>query len=249
MVLCRLAHHPHRRRYVSSPRQRQNPPINHRGMAAITAALVSVLQQGDRVLASSNLYGRTTQLLTNELTRFGVETTFVDTRDPRTVQAALQKPAKVLLLETISNPLLAVPDLPALVEIAHSRSCLVMVDNTFATPTLLKPLTLGVDLVMESLTKMIGGHSDVTLGFLGGTLDIFAQLSASVSIWGWAANPFDCWLATRGLATLDLRMKARPASVSLMSGALTEKPSPPRGRTMVSVTWVNSGNGTANGAS
>ena len=178
------------------------------GMAAITAAMVSVAQQGDRILASSNLYGRTTQLLVNELPRFGVETTFVDTRDLAAVQTALQKPAKVLHLETISNPLLAVPDLPALVEIAHSRGCLVSVDNTFATPTLLKPLTLGVDLVMESLTKMIGGHSDVTLGFLGGTLDVFSQVSASVSIWGLAANPFDCWLAMRGLATLDLRIRA-----------------------------------------
>ena len=194
------------------------------GMAAITAALVSLLQQGERVLASSNLYGRTTQLVTNELPRFGVETTFVDIRDHRAVQVALQKPAKVLLLETISNPLLAVPDLPALVEIAHSRNCLVLVDNTFATPTLLKPLTLGVDLVMESLTKMIGGHSDVTLGFLGGTLDIFAQVSASVSIWGWAANPFDCWLATRGLATLDLRMKAATQNAADLANWLSGQP-------------------------
>jgi cystathionine gamma-synthase len=194
------------------------------GMAAITAALVSIVQKGDRVVASSNLYGRTNQLLANELTRFGIETTFVDTRDPRTVQAALQKPAKVLLLETISNPLLAVPDLPILIEIAHSRSCLVAVDNTFATPTLLRPLTLGADLVMESLTKMIGGHSDVTLGFLGGTLDIFAQVSACVSIWGWAANPFDCWLATRGLATLDLRMKAATQNAADLADWLAGQP-------------------------
>ncbi len=194
------------------------------GMAAITAALVSVVKQGDRVLASSNLYGRTTQLLINELSRFGVETTFVDTRDPKAVQTALQKPAKLLWLETISNPLLAVPDLPALVEIAHSRGCLVGVDNTFATPTLLKPLALGVDLVVESLTKMIGGHSDVTLGFLGGTLDVFAQVSASVSIWGWAANPFDCWLATRGLSTLDLRMKTATQNAASLADWLAEQP-------------------------
>ncbi|CAN5323947.1 aminotransferase class I/II-fold pyridoxal phosphate-dependent enzyme [soil metagenome] len=193
------------------------------GMAAITAAFVGTVQKGDRVLASSNLYGRTTQLLTNELSRFGVETTFVDTRDLQAVKSALQTPAKLMWLETISNPLLAVPDLPALVEIAHAHNCLVAVDNTFATPTLFKPLTIGVDLVMESLTKMIGGHSDITLGFLGGTVDLFTQLSSTASIWGLSANPFDCWLALRGLATLDLRMHAATSNAAALADWLSAK--------------------------
>ncbi len=194
------------------------------GMAAITAALVSSLQQGDRVLASSSLYGRTSQLLTSELPRYGVETTFVDMRDLKAVQAALQKPAKLMWLETISNPLLAVPDLPALVEIAHAKGCLVAVDNTFATPIMFKPLAAGADLVMESLTKMIGGHSDITLGLLAGTIDVFTQVSATVSIWGLAANPFDCWLAARGLSTLDLRMQAATQNAAVLAEWLGKQP-------------------------
>jgi cystathionine beta-lyase/cystathionine gamma-synthase len=194
------------------------------GMAAITAALVATVQQGDRVVASSSLYGRTTQLLINEMSRFGVETTFVDTRSLELVRTALEKPAKILLLETISNPLLSTPDLPALVELAHARGCQVFVDNTFATPVLYKPLVHGADLVVESLTKMIGGHSDVTLGLLCGTVDIFAQVSASVSIWGLASNPFDCWLASRGLATLDLRMRAATQNAAALADWLANQP-------------------------
>jgi cystathionine gamma-synthase len=194
------------------------------GMSAITAAIVSTVDKGDSIIASSNLYGRTAQLLVNEMSRFGIATTFVDTRELSAVEAALKTPARLLWLETISNPLLAVPDLPALVELAHARDCLVAVDNTFATPTLFQPLAAGADLVMESLTKMIGGHSDVILGYLGGTPDVFARVSAVVSTWGLAANPFDCWLALRGLATLELRMKAATAHAAALADWLSEQP-------------------------
>ena len=89
-------------------------------------------------------------------------------------------------------------------ELAHAHDCPLLVDNTFATPALVRPLELGADLVVESLTKMIGGHSDVTLGLLAGTSDQLAEITRTVSIWGLASNPFDCWLAARGLATLSL---------------------------------------------
>src|SRR5262249_11853592 len=162
-----------------------------------------VVQQGDRIVASNSLYGRTTQLLNQELPRFGVQTAFTDCRDLRQVHNALDKPARVLLVETMSNPLLCVVDLPALAELAAERGILFLVDNTFATPTLTRPLALGADFVVESLTKMIGGHSDITLGVACGSGDHAAQVSQVVSIWGLAANPFDCWLAARGLSTLS----------------------------------------------
>jgi cystathionine beta-lyase/cystathionine gamma-synthase len=184
------------------------------GMGAITAAVLGSVQQGDRVVASNRLYGKTTQLLHDELSRFGVTTTFVDPGDLEQVRAALAQPAKLLFVETMSNPLLRLADLPALAALAHDRSCLFAVDNTFATPVLTRPLDLGADLVVESLTKMIGGHSDVTLGLLCGRGDHGAQLGALVSTWGLSSGPFDCWLTSRGLASLPLRMRAASANAA-----------------------------------
>lgn len=177
------------------------------GMAALSAILLATTQSGSRVLASNKLYGRTSQLLHQELHRYGVETDFVDTNDLEEVDRALDRPARLLLVETISNPLLRVADLQALARLAHEREALLVVDNTFATPILMKPLQWGADLVMESLTKMIGGHADVTLGLVCGRGDLLPELAQVSSIWGFSANPFDCWLAERGLATLELRMR------------------------------------------
>ena len=182
------------------------------GMAAITAPLLTLVQSGDRIIASNRLYGRTTQLLAEELAHYGVQTTFTDCSDLAQVRAALQQPAKVLFVETMSNPLLRLVDVEKLAELAHEQNCALIVDNTFATPMLLKPLDLGADIVMESLTKMIAGHSDVTLGVVAGRGDLLPQVSRVVSIWGLASNPFDCWLALRGLTTLELRMSAATAN-------------------------------------
>jgi cystathionine beta-lyase/cystathionine gamma-synthase len=193
------------------------------GMASITAVLLAVVKQGDRIVASNSLYGRTTQLLNHELTRFGVQAATVDSRDLGQVRAALEKPAKVLFVETMSNPLLALADLPALADLAHERGCLFIVDNTFATPVLARPLEVGADCVVESLTKMIGGHSDVTLGVVCGKGDLLPQVIQTASTWGLASNPFDCWLASRGLATLALRMRAASANAALLADWLAER--------------------------
>jgi cystathionine beta-lyase/cystathionine gamma-synthase len=187
------------------------------GMAAITAMVLTCAQQGDRIIASNSLYGRSTQLLGQELVRYGLQTTFVDTRDLEQVRAALDKPAKLLFAETISNPLLCMPDLRALAELAHEHGCLFAADNTFATPVLVRPLELGADFVIESLTKEIGGHSDVTLGVLCGTGDNLAQVTSITSIWGLASNPFDCWLTTRGLPTLGLRVRAASGNAAALA--------------------------------
>src|SRR5258708_4057229 len=162
------------------------------GMAAISACLLPLLRQGDRIVASNRLYGRTTQLFRQELPRFGVQTTFVDCNDLAAVRVALQTPARVLFVETISNPLCRTLDLPALAELGHAAGCRFIVDNTFATPELCTPLAMGADRVVESLTKMMGGHADVTLGSLTG-IDMDLQPSAAMvsSVWGLASNPFD----------------------------------------------------------
>lgn len=194
------------------------------GMAAISASILSLVQQGGRVVASHRLYGRTTQLLTQELVRFGIATSLVDMNDLAQVRAALDKPAKVVFVETLSNPLLRLVDVEAIAGLCRERGCRLIVDNTFATPVLCKPLDDGADLVMESLTKMIGGHSDVTLGVVAGRGDDLAGINAVVSIWGFASNPFDCWLAARGLATLPLRMKAASANAAALATWLAGQP-------------------------
>ncbi len=194
------------------------------GMASLSAILLATVSQGGRIVAGNRLYGRTTQLLKQEMERFGVQTTMVDAGDLDQVRQALQTPARVLLVETMSNPLLRMVDIERLAELAHARDCRLLVDNTFATPALVKPLDLGADLVMESLTKMIGGHSDVTLGMVCGRIDLLQEVSQVVSIWGFAANPFDCWLTERGLSTLTVRMRAASANAAALADWLSTQP-------------------------
>jgi cystathionine beta-lyase/cystathionine gamma-synthase len=194
------------------------------GMAAVTAALLALLKQGDRVVASNRLYGRTTQLLIQELARFGVDTVWVDAAELGQVREALARSARLLFVETMSNPMLRLADLDALGALAHECGAQMVVDNTFATPVLTRPLERGADVVIESLTKMIGGHSDVTLGVVCGGNDLLPQISAITSIWGLASNPFDCWLAARGLATLPLRMRAASANAAALADWLAHQP-------------------------
>ncbi len=179
------------------------------GMAAISALALTCVEKGGRIVASHRLYGRTVQLFGQQLAKLGVACDFVDCHDLAAVEKSLRQGAQMLFVETISNPLLRVVRLRALLEISARYQCKVAVDNTFASPALLKPLALGADLVMESLTKIMGGHSDVTLGSVSGSdLETLPKMNAVVSIWGFASNPFDCWLAQRGLETLTLRLNA-----------------------------------------
>lgn len=197
------------------------------GMSAISAALLATVQQGERVAASNQLYGRTVQLFGQELARYGVRTTFVDSNNLDEVRAALATPARLLFVETLSNPLLRVVDLEALARLARDHDCLLIVDNTFATPVLTRPLDHGATLAIESLTKMMGGHSDVTLGTVCGGKDtkdaLFPRVNQVVSIWGLSSSPFDCWLAGRGLATLKLRMQAASANALALADWLAEQ--------------------------
>jgi cystathionine beta-lyase/cystathionine gamma-synthase len=200
------------------------------GMSAISATILSLVKQGDHVVASNRLYGRTTQFLTQELGRFGVEAQRVDVSDLAATRAALEIPSRLLLVETLSNPLLRVSNIPALAELCRAKGTLLFVDNTFATPLLLRPLEFGADLVMESLTKMIAGHSDITLGVVCGRATQSAgeplekRIAQVVSIWGLMSSPFECWLAQRGLGTLRLRMSAACANAAALANWLAKQP-------------------------
>jgi len=176
------------------------------GMAALFVALGSNLKSGSRIVASSDLYGGTIVLLRDELPRFGIETLFADATAPETFENAVKtEAANVFLIETISNPTMKVCDVREIVKIAHGSGAEVIVDNTFATPFVLRPHHLGADIVMHSGTKSLGGHSDVTIGVLCGNNDLMTQASRFNTRIGAIAGPFDCWLATRSLSTWKIR--------------------------------------------
>lgn len=219
--------HPNARRLAADLAQREGGTwgiITGSGMAALSAIFLATCQSGQRIVGGNRLYGRTVQLLHDELGRFGVTCSFVDVCDLDAVRTALQTPTRLLFVETMSNPMVRLVDVAALAELAHAAGALLVVDNTFASPELCRPLELGADLVMESLTKMIGGHSDVTLGLVAGKADIQAEMARVVSIWGLASNPFDCWLTERGVATLRLRMQAATRNAVALADWLAEQP-------------------------
>lgn len=196
------------------------------GMGAIAAACLAFLKAGDRVLLSRRLYGKTIRLLQDECTRFGVVVELVDSSDLAAVANALQASHyQLMIVETLSNPLCRVADIPQLAHLTHDHQCRLLVDNTFASPVMCRPLELGADLVMESLTKIINGASDITLGFLAGRQTADGQRVASVvSTWGLAANPFDCWLTMRNLSTLDLRVRTASTNALAVARWLKDQP-------------------------
>jgi cystathionine beta-lyase/cystathionine gamma-synthase len=177
------------------------------GMSALAVALLSQFHTGGHVVLSSMLYGRSQLLFTQEAGRWGITSSLVDPTDLDALNRAITPATKLIVVETISNPRLTVADIAALSELVHRRGAQLLVDNTFATPVLCRPLTLGADLVMESVSKMMNGHSDVMLGVLCGRHANWQRVPLVMSAWGFASSPFDCWLAARGLATLHVRME------------------------------------------
>ncbi len=193
------------------------------GMAALSVAMLALVEQGDHVVVSNQLYGRSLQLLTSEASRLGVQSTVVDTCDLIATRKAMQPKTKLVAVETISNPLLRVADIAALAEIADAAAAKLLVDNTFAGPTICRPLQLGAHLVLESLTKIMNGHSDVLLGLLCGRADVWQRVGPVSAIWGMTPSPFDCWLALRGIGTLALRAERASANAQKIAEFLAER--------------------------
>jgi cystathionine beta-lyase/cystathionine gamma-synthase len=177
------------------------------GMAAIAAVLLALLANGDHVVADRHIYGGTFALLTTDLPRLGIETTFVDLEEANGLAAAARSSTRILLLETLTNPTLRVTDLPRLATAAHERGWLVCVDNTFTTPCLIQPRLHGADLVWQATSKYIGGQGQALGGVVAGGQDLVDSIRAAVSRLGLGSAPFDAWLAAQGLATLALRME------------------------------------------
>jgi len=194
------------------------------GMSAIDAVF-RLLKSGDHVVAGENMYGGSYRLFSRVLERFGLEFTYVDTSCVDAVRAALRDNTRIVFLETPTNPMMTITDLAACAEAAHARGALVVVDNTFCSPWLQRPIELGADIVVHSTTKFLNGHSDSVGGVVVSNSDELAQqIGFLQNAVGAILSPFDSWLVLRGVKTLAVRMKQHEQNGVAMAGYLANHP-------------------------
>ena len=195
------------------------------GMAAVSAAMLSHLRAGDRVVASRALFGSCHWIVSTLLPRYGIETEFVDGGDLEQWKAAFRRPCQLVLLETPSNPMLELVDLAAVCELAHEAGAIVVVDNVFATPLLQRPMEFGADVVVYSATKHFDGQGRVLGGaVLGSKKWIEDTLQPFIRNTGPSISPFNAWVILKGLETLHLRMPAMCASAARIADVLAAEP-------------------------
>ncbi|MGQ0716848.1 MAG: trans-sulfuration enzyme family protein [Pseudonocardiales bacterium] len=200
------------------------------GMAAISTTLLGHLTAGDEVIAPADCYGGTWSLLTRWLPQWGMHPVLVDITDVAAVRAAVTPRTRMIYAETIANPTLAVPDLPALAQLAHQAACRFVVDSTFATPVICRPLEHGADLVLHSATKFLGGHADATGGVVVGRPEHLGPVREARIDLGGCLAPDEAFLLHRGLATLQLRVGQQSATAALVAEKLAGHPAVARVR-------------------
>ncbi|HYN78371.1 MAG TPA: PLP-dependent aspartate aminotransferase family protein [Lamprocystis sp. (in: g-proteobacteria)] len=193
------------------------------GLAALTT-LISLFNQGDHLVVAEGCYGGTYRLLDQVFSRFGITATYVPVTDPAGYRAALRPTTRAILVESVSNPCLEVPDLEALVVIAHGAGALLVVDNTMLTPYWLRPLDLGADLVVHSASKFLAGHNDTVAGIVTVRESaLAAQLAFLQNAMGAVLGPQDAWLVLRGLKTLALRLERQQQNALLIARWLRQQ--------------------------
>ncbi|GGF71820.1 MULTISPECIES: trans-sulfuration enzyme family protein [Mameliella] len=176
------------------------------GMAAVSAVLLGLCKTGDHVIGADQLYGRSLRMMAEDLPRLGIATSLVDATDATAVAEAIRPETRLVLIEVVSNPTIRIADLDAVAEVCAERGVLLVVDNTFTTPLGIRPFEHGADIVLHSVTKLLAGHSDATLGWVAAKDPALAERMRIFAVTtGMTPSPFDCWLAERGLATFALR--------------------------------------------
>ncbi|WP_097028532.1 methionine gamma-lyase [Clostridium peptidivorans] len=197
------------------------------GMGAISSVLWTLLKAGDHIVAADTLYGCTFALLNHGVTRFGIDVTFVDTSNLEEVKNAMRPNTKIVYLETPANPTLKITDIKAISKMAHeSEGCAVVVDNTFSTPYIQRPIELGADIVVHSATKYLNGHGDVVAGFAAGKQEVINQvrLVGIKDMTGSVLSPFNAFLIIRGMKTLEVRMERHCANAMKVAKFLETHP-------------------------
>ena len=180
--------------------------VTSSGMSAITATLLTFLKQGDHLLSHKSLYGGTASFILEDLPRYGITFDLIDTTDPSGWNMMLKPNTKVIYAETITNPMLDVPELGAIVDFAKENNLISMIDNTFASPVLFSPAELGFDISLHSCTKYINGHSDIVAGAVIGSDEFIKIITSRMNHFGGSLNPGACFLLHRAIKTLELRM-------------------------------------------
>jgi O-succinylhomoserine sulfhydrylase len=194
------------------------------GMAAILTACMGLLKAGDHIVSSRSVFGTTVVLFDNFMAKFGVETTYVSLTDYAGWEAAIRPNTRLLFLETPSNPLVEVADIPRLSELAHARGCLLVVDNCLCTPVLQQPLRLGADVVIHSATKYIDGQGRAMGGAVVGNRELMAQVYAFLRSAGPTMSAFNAWIFLKGLETLKIRMRAHSENALELAQWLEQQP-------------------------
>lgn len=187
------------------------------GMAAIYLSILSNIKSGDHVISDRTLYGETIEIFTKIFDKFNVNATFVDFTDLNAVKNAVRPNTTLFYGETVCNPLCAVADMRAIANIAHANNALLIIDNTFMTGALVKPLHFGADLVVNSLTKFANGHSDAVAGSITGSKELVMKCFHNQQLVGSTSDPFSSWLVCRGLRTLDLRIKKQSINAKALA--------------------------------
>jgi O-succinylhomoserine sulfhydrylase len=193
------------------------------GMAAIMATVMALMNAGGHIVSSRSIFGATQQLFSTIFSRFGIETTYIDSSDPAAYAAAIQSNTRILFLETPSNPLTEVLDIAALAEVAHARGVLLMVDNCFCSPALQQPLKLGADIVIHSATKYLDGQGRVLGGAVCGSKALVDEVFKFLRTAGPTISPFNAWVILKGMETLSLRMHQQSANALALAQWLEQQ--------------------------
>ena len=197
--------------------------ITGSGMSAIGAVFLGCLKAGDHVLGGDQLYGRTLRLMTQDLPKFGVETSFADPTDAAAMRAAVRPNTKMIIVEVVSNPTIRVADMLEIIALAAEIGALLVVDNTFTTPRSYRPFDHGADIIVHSVTKLLAGHSDATLGYVAARDPaVRTAINTANVTWGLTPSPFDCWLAERGLHSFELRFDRAQDTATKLADALAQ---------------------------
>ena len=194
------------------------------GMGAVTAAVLAAVRRGDHAIAPSAIYQASYQLFAEFLPAYGIETTVLPDTDVQSYERALKPHTRLLFVETPNNPVLAITDMGKVAALARAHGALTIADNTWATPYNQTPLALGIDVVVHSATKYLGGHHDVMVGVIVGSAEFIKQAKRQVRIFGTTADPFAAWLVIRGLTTLGLRVERQNSNAQRLAEFLAAHP-------------------------
>ena len=194
------------------------------GMAAISTTILSLTQAGDHIVSDRTLYGEAIDIFTEIMSKYKVEVTFCDFTDIEEVKAAIRDNTQILYTETISNPMISVPDLSAIAQEAHKHDALFIVDNTFMTSVGITPISFGADIVVNSLTKFANGHSDAVCGSITGKSQLIAKMHHYQILLGCTADAFTSWMVQRGMRTIQLRVEKQMENAAKLAAALEASP-------------------------